>query len=183
MRTKGSVADVGAEDDNEIRPEVHEDVDTSENGQSPLQAGSPLPGSVGHEPARQIEAYHAARAVQSLEQDDIAEQPRGAMHQQADKVKAQAKLVNSAWEDSESSDDFDEQGTLDRVVEIFKEDAANMNPERKRTKPLIVMRFERRKTRSRIVSKRAVRLPNSRKGRVAKSEASGLIKSGCQRNC
>jgi hypothetical protein len=134
MRTKGSVADVGAEEDNEIRPEVHEDVDISAHGQSPLQAGSQLPGSVGHEPARHPEAYHAARAVQSLDQDAIVEQPRGAMHQQADKVKAHAKLVNSAWEDSESSDDFDEQGTLDRVIEICKEDAANMNPERKKYK-------------------------------------------------
>ncbi len=134
MRTKGSVADAGAED-KEIRPEVHEDVEISEHGQTPLQAGIPLPGNVGHKPARQPEA----------EQDDIAEEPRGAMHQRADQVKAQAKLVNSAWEDSESSDDFDEQGTLDRVIEICKEDAANMNPERKNTQPLIVVRFERRK--------------------------------------
>jgi hypothetical protein len=149
FRKKGSVADA-EEEEKEIRPEVREDVDASEHGQSPLQAESPLPGAVGQGPARRPAEYDATRAMPPMQQDDTGEAPRDefrglSFQQRAARVKEKAKLVNSAWEDSESSDEFDEEGTFDRVVQLRKIDAANMKPEEKRAKALTVVKFERRK--------------------------------------
>ena len=107
-------------------------------------SGSPLPGAV-----QSVDPYDASRAQGAMRGHHAGDHAYGpnASHPVPDSmVRVQPTLINHEYDDSESSDDFDDQATFDRLASVRAKMNQDMQEETKKKQTAkSLVRFERRK--------------------------------------